>query len=259
MSPPRIALSCLILFHVLAIGVNAIPSPDELNAGDSFEPPKADALALSVAPALDTAVRWLAPVERRLYDVCRPVRALTRAYIEAGLRQRWDMFSRPETDSHYVRLGYYVASPGALRPRVVLELVFPADREDRVRVLHDYQDKAVVIAFEGFFSARAKQLGEPAISNQLLPLTRYFKRRYARGYLAPDETIVRTDVWYGSAPMPSRGERTSDRAAEARLDVLRNYYDGPVPAINRRLELPRVSSREREADIVWVLATIDEH
>jgi hypothetical protein len=125
------------------------------------------------------------------------VRALTRAYIKAGLRQTWDMFSRPQTANHYARLGYHVVSPGTPKPRVVLELVFPADREDRVRVLHDYQDKAVVMAFEAFFSARAKHLGEPATSRELLPLIRYFKRRYRQGYLAQDETIVRTDVWYG--------------------------------------------------------------
>jgi hypothetical protein len=206
----------------------------------------------------DTFVARLAHLERRLYDATAPMRALARPFARAGLRQRWDMFAHPQTHDHYVRLGYHIVSPNLSGRRIVLELVFPADREDRVRVLHAYQDKAVVMAFEAFFSARALKMGDAAANEKLLPLARYFTRRFGQTFLANNEQIVRTDVWYGSAPIPPASSPRGDPEVADRLEILRHYYDGPVSAITRSPEPPPLSSQEREADIEWGLASIDE-
>jgi hypothetical protein len=123
-------------------------------------------------------------------------------------------------------------------------------------VLHDYRDKAVVNAQMAFSLARTKQTGQtPAVA--ISPLVGFFRRRFAIS-LAPDDIIVRTELWYGSAPMPPRGERLPDETLQARLAVLHGYYDGPVPVILGSQDFPTVGIEEREADIVWRLEFIDE-
>jgi hypothetical protein len=209
-----------------------------------------------LGPPLDAVVRWVARIEPTLFALAGPLQTLTKPYIRAGLSQKWNMFSNPDIEAQYVRLAYYVRSRSSSRPRIVKELVFPADPEDGVRVLHDYRDKAVVNAQMAFSLARTKQSGQtPALA--ISPLVGFFRRRFAAS-LAPDDTIVRTELWYGSAPMPPRGERLADETLQARLAVLHSYYDGPVPVILGSQDFPTVGIEEREADIVWRLEFIDE-
>jgi hypothetical protein len=258
-SSQRVALSLLILYHLVALGVNAIPPADQLRPFVPVSSLTPGQTAGSVALGLDAAARRVEEARIILFNLSSPLRTVTQPYINVGLQQKWNMFSSPDTDDHYVRLAYYATSRQGNQPRIVRELVFPADRDDQVRLLHDYRDKAVLDAHEDFSLARSKRPTATTTSSGLTPLVRYFRQRFAETGLRPGETIVRTEFWYGAAPMPPRGERLSDETIQARLDVLRSYYDSPVPAVLSDRELPTVSSREREADIVWRLELIDEH
>ena len=244
MSRERLALSFLIAFHIVALAVNAIPSPTPADDGAEARPPN-DPIAALLTPAVDRLASWFAIAESYAFDASRPIRLLTRPYVDAGLRQQWDMFGRPQTTNQYVRLVYYVASSEQPGVHTIRELIFPADPEGSVRVRHAFRDKAVLNAIEG------SSVGP----NDLASLTRYFRRRYARSHLPPDALIVRTELWYGTAPMAHRGERLAEQVARARRRVLAGY-DMSAPTM-AAASVPQISDSEHEADIVWTLQYVE--
>jgi hypothetical protein len=268
----RSIVSILLLYHLTALTVSAIPSPEETNRIGRVRHPQ-DAIARWLTPSLDRAATWFSGIEPALFSAAQPLRWITTPYIEAGLRQNWNMFSNPLTDDHYLRLDYHVAAADRRRPSVVRELIFPADREDRIRFFHQFRDKAVLHILEKFAVARGEGMmpidGEAqsagsmdpaeqaaAVEREFAPLVRYFRDRVQRTYLTRGERVVRTDVWAGAAPIPPRGQALSPARLDARLDVLDAYYAGPsavaVPAVPRTL-----GQTEGEADIAWELIYID--
>ena len=257
MSGRHLALSCLIVCYVVAIGANAIPPLDEELPLKSVNVTDANLLTRGMAPELDQTAVWVRRTHSALLSLSGPLRTLTQRYVNLGSPQRWDMFANPRTYDQYVRLNYYVVPPHAGRPHVVRELILPSDREDEVRLDYSYQDKAVRTSFERFFIARAERQGDALASRDLIPVVRYFGSRYLSRHADSGSVIVRTEVWYGGAAMPSPGQRTPDETLRARLEVLGDYYQGPSPPIVTRSELPRTLAQEREADIVWQLQFVD--
>src|SRR5204863_6078287 len=118
----------------------------------------------------------------------------------------------PPPYDRYFRVRYYVGSPS--RPTwTARELVYPAHREDQVRVLtsfrDSYEDKAFEIAYNEFYTHRdAKTIRDDTRSSELppdlAPIARYFARRFQDTHLLPDERLVRVEVWHGTAPTPAR-------------------------------------------------------
>ena len=61
------------------------------------------------------------------------------------------MFANPVTADQYVRVVHYVeSSREAGRIRMFSELALPAQRENRVRLVHRFRDKAILNSFETF-------------------------------------------------------------------------------------------------------------
>jgi hypothetical protein len=255
MSAQRVVLSALISCHLLAIGVDALPHPDRLSPVLSVRHPDGNVLTGFLTPLLDATAQHVARLEKRLYDMTGWLRPLTRPYVAVGLRQRWDMFADPDMTNRYVRLAYTVSQSATEKPRVVHELVSPARQEDQPQFVYEVRDKAILVAIRALAHARrTKQVADP---DDILALTRYFAKRYAGAYLTSGQTIVRTEVWDGVAPIAPPGQRLSSESLAARLDALRSYYEGPGWAFIPRDRPLTIGTLEREADIVWRLVFVD--
>jgi hypothetical protein len=167
------------------------------------------------------------------------------------------MFWRPPRADRYVRVRYFVRSAIG-REWASTELVMPGHREDEIRVLKSYwdkhRDKAMLTAFEGYRRRRARRLeGPEAVTpdnvEYLTPIARFFSRRFA-AMLAPDERLIRVEVWYGTAPNRAPGQASSP-VTGLRSELLRGYFEGPV---ERFVGIPAhapYGAGEREADISW--------
>ena len=254
MSTERWLVSTLIAIHLIAISAASLPDPRELSlVGSGARPaPPADALARTVTPTLDAAVAALTPLEEQAFRLTAPLRMLTRTYIQAGLRQRWNMFSNPVPADQYVRVVHYVGSsrePG--RVRVFSELALPGQRENRARPVHMFRDKAILNSLEALAVNRLES-HDASRSSDLEPVAAYFGNRFKAAYLAPGETLVRTEVWFGGAPIPPTGQRVTDSTLQERWGVLQRYWDGPDEAPAAPTP-PRQGALQGEADIAWRL------
>lgn len=253
MSTERWLLSTLIAIHLVAISAASLPDPRELGLGiTAAAVPPVDAGGRIATPTLNAVVAVLSPWEAQAYGVTESIRAWTRIYIQAGLRQKWNMFANPITADQYVRVAHYVRSsrqPG--RVRVFRELVLPGQPEDRLRLVHMFRDKAILNALE---TLRVNRLEHPGAERfiDLDPIAAFFSTRFRAAYLTPDETITRTEIWFGLAPMPATGDRLSDPQLQERWALLQRYRDGAVdgPAPGTP---PEPGVLQGESDIVWRL------
>jgi hypothetical protein len=270
MSRNRIAISALLAWHVFALTLADIPFPgiDPLPAIALSRHVTDDPIAARVAPVLDGVSESLAPTLGSVLNVARPVRRLVDVYVGTlRLGQRWGMFGNPPVVDQYVKVRYYVGSspiPG-VPPRVTwtaTELVLPAHREDQIRALQSYldssRDKALAIALDDFNVKLAAYVDREGrlprkLPDDLAPIGRYFGRRFARTYLKTNERLIRAEVWYGEVPNPVRGVALAPSALEARLNVLRSYYRGPVRGPALSFGTLAYGSSEEEADIMWKL------
>jgi hypothetical protein len=238
--------------------VASLPDADELNAEQPRRLIHNDTISAAVAPALDRSAAWLRAIEPRIVNAVKPLRVLADLYNSVGLRQTWNMFSNPVTADQYVRVDHYVESTASPQPvHVFRELALPAQRQDQVRLVHKFRDKAVLNALEAFSIARAhgEENNQPP-PRDLQPLVRYFRNRFERDYLKADERIVRTDVWYGQAAIPPPGARLTPEQRESRLAALATYWHGAseIPA-----SIPlKPGALQREDAIVWRLEYIDQ-
>jgi hypothetical protein len=249
-------ISLLIVYHVVAVVVDAIPDPARMKPVlPEVRHPTEDAVASVLTPAFDRVAAWMPRLEPKLFAATEPLRWLTRPYIHAGLRQHWNMFTDVAGEDRYLRLDYYVQSGGS-RPRRIQELVFPAGREDRVRVLHDFRDKAVINLLADFFDSQVQSPADVHTTDGLTPLVRSFTRQFKARELTDRDRVLRTEVWSGAAPIPPRGQAVPDSVLSARLEVLSSYYAGPVSSVVSGSASRVVGDREREADITWKLVGI---
>ena len=257
----RWIISAAIVCHIVALTVDAIPSPAAVRAlasvaseSDVAEHARNRSHVYSV---LTVAAEWLEGAVPGLFNATRVLRPATQFYTRAGLRQQWDMFSNPVLGDEYLRIDYWVVttdSPGHLR--VYREIVFPADSEDRLRVVHDYRNKTLS-------NVLALLLAEPINGrdeDRLAPITgallRYYTSRFSRSFLSSGDRIARVTAWYGLGPIiPPR--RDSLSYLRLRSAELVQYDAGPIeiPAPRSR---PRVGSRSSESDIVWSVVLDEE-
>jgi len=253
-SSDRWLLSTLIGIHLVAISAASLPDPREL---DFVKPAAAaalpfDSIARIVAPAMNAVVAALTPLEAQAYRFTAPIRSLTGIYIQAGLRQKWNMFANPVTADQYVRVAHYVGSsrePG--RVRVFRELALPGQREDRLRPVHVFRDKAILNSLEAL-AVHSLENPDTDHSSDLDPIAAYFAGRFRDSYLTSDEKLTRTEIWFGAAPMPPTGERLADSQLQERWAVLQRYWNGPVDAPAPVTPL-QPGVLQGEADIVWRL------
>lgn len=261
MSTGRWLLSVFFAWHVIAIGLGSLASPGGVPPVDSPRHPDNDPIAAALTPSLDRVAATI-PEPAALARAAGPLQRLTDRYLAmTGTAQSWRMFSNPPDVHQYLRVRYYVAGAAPLGAPTwtATELVLPAHREDQTRWLGAYwasfRDKALTSALQRFHMNRDDRRLAPAstsadLPDDLAPVARYFSRRFERRTLGVGERVVRTEVWYGVAAMTPPGVAVDPSTVEARLAVLRRYYQGPVsgPPMNSLYH-----STESEADIQWLL------
>lgn len=262
MTARRRLVSAFVIWHVLAIVLVALPAPDSRGARrageDGFRERIArglDIVALAVGGAVDAV--------RRVTQIVQPP---VDFYIGAtGMAQQWAMFSNPPRYDQYVRVRAYL-KPVDGRVWTTTELVMPAGREDRVRLLksfrESYSDKAFAIALAEFYRRREPALVRPDtrpedLPADLAPILRYFTRRLA-GRQLPGTSVVRTEFWVGNANATPPGVAPDPAELLERHSVLAAYYDGPVEERFSVRPIPPYHAVEREADISWILEYFEE-
>ena len=257
----RYAIAAFVVWHLLAIVEGAIPQASQFVFPERRLPSSSGRSVDAVTPTLDRFSAAVVPVVRVLKWSTAPIRPMARRYRSlAGLGQTWNMFSNPTRVDRYVRVRYYI-QPTDGRTWTATELISPAHREDRVRLFQSfrdsYRDKDLNIAFTNFYSHRREDAVRPdtlssELPNDLAPMGRYFARRFSRG-LAEGERIVRTEVWYGTAPTAGPGLPTDQDGLAQRLALLQEYYEGAVEQRVRVPAIPPYHAAETEADIRWIL------
>lgn len=254
MSQTRWLLSVLIAYHLCAVASHALPDPASLTPIAPSRVPGSPQSRLSqlLSTPLDQSARIVAGLDAALVEALRPVRMVTAPYTSAGLRQYWAMFADPEQNRQYVRLDYQLVTPGG-GGVVLRELVFPTGQEGQVRVVHQFQDKAVLNALDGFHHPEAFQSETGTSSDrEILKVIRYFASRMLETRPAGTQ-LVRTGLWYGVAPiLPTAG----DPDAAVRHTVLAPYAAGPFEltgvSVDRAIGLTEV-----EGPITWHLEYVD--
>jgi hypothetical protein len=269
----RLAVSLLIAWHLTALVVGSIPAPNQLADPAKPEARGVEPVSAWMTPRLDAVAVAIGGVHRVLWTVASPLRPLVSRYLSAtGLEQQWAMFWNPSLTDQYVRVRYYVGSSTGAADRatakwLATELVSPAHREDRLRLLqsfHDsYRDKAMEIAMATFRRKREKALVAPEtrsdqLPDSLAPVARYFARRFARTHLSTNERLLRFEVWSGSAPNPPFGSAATTAQIAERQARLGGYYEGPVVRRLGSMSYPPYHAEEDEADIEWVLEYFEE-
>ena len=267
MSFKRWVVSAFIVWHLIAILLGAFGTRVDVTPVASSGSPPGNALAATFAPALDRAALLAVAIPSIIEGIPRPIRTAIDSYLTMiALGQNWKMFSVPPKVHQYLRVRYYVAPEAATDASgatwTATELIMPAHREDEMRWLQSYRasfiDKALAIALQSFQVTREKALLKPDtrsadLPDALAPVARYYGRRFARRALQPEERLIRTEVWYGSAPIRAPGSLPDQAVIDARWEVLRKYYEGPVEDHFGRPVVSGYYTTEREADIVWVL------
>ena len=264
--------SVLIAYHLTALAVAAVPGSRNVPVLETVEPPE-DALAGLAKPAFDQLARTLAAVQPVLYKALSPLRLLTRPYIATGVGdQSWNMFSSPFTDDQYIRLDFVVSASPRGESRLLRQLVLPEDDESHVRTTYRLRDKVLrntLLRFKRGLGALERETdytrAERVVEQE--QLVRLFQpiARYVRTQLGPSllvgERVSWTEVWYGVAPIPPRGQSLPEPLLASRLVTLSRYRDGPalVPTSSERDSLSRpraIGATTREADILWTLIDV---
>jgi len=258
-----------VAWHLIAILLGAIPPSATLSNFPARGAPSALGPAGDgITRAIDRVTQLAFVVPKTFLWLTSPIQPLATTYRRlTGVGQSWAMFSNPPQYDEYVRTRYYVQPPRG-RTYIVSELVSPALREDRLRLVESYrasyQDKAVAIALAGFYSRRKKELIAPEtrseqLPDDLTPIGRYFARKYAARWLeGSGARIVRTEVWVGRAKSPGLGVPRDEASHQQRMAVLQGYYDGPIEERLRVPDFPPYHAGENEADIQWLLEYYEE-
>jgi len=264
----RRLLALFLAWHLFAISVAALPPPNRLSHFPERDPSAAlNPVFYRVTLALDGLARGTEFLESVAWRSTKPLHPAVTYYLRlTGLGQTWSMFANTPTTKQYMRVRYYVR-PAAGRTWVATELVWPTNREDRVRTFQSfrdsYRDKALSVAVARFYQRRKPEFIAPEtkpdrLPTDLAPIARYFAREFTREHLSDGERITRTEVWVGNAPIPPLGTAPDAEAPLERAAALQTYYEG---AIEQRLNVPPIPpyhAGEREADINWILEYYEE-
>lgn len=252
MHVPRWFLPLLVSAHVTAITVASVPAPRDLRSRRTPAP----AAAPYPAAFFDGLHQATLHVIEAAWPVLGRLRNATRPYVRAiGLEQRWNMFAEPPDTDQYAHMRYYIRSASGSTLWVARELIFPASREDVYRPFGAayYEEKAVRVSRQRFMR-NLRDNGTPTqfsdLPKDLLPLVRFYSRRYEAEELTNGESIARAEIWLGSAPVSPPG--VGDPASVAtRMDILRAYHE--APRMQPPSETVPIGTSEREADITWTL------
>ena len=263
MTGARWRASALILFHVVAVSVAIIPAPGEI---DDVGPPRSgmegDPVSTALTPWFDRAARVVLAVETVLHDVLRPIRRITEPYVKAGVKQSWRMFSTPPTEDRYIRLDYYTETSPQAPLLVLSEIVLLVPDGESLRY---FRGKAIRNALDTYLHKDFAYVGTAAPGDaevdaaryeDLIPLVRHFRKRFARTRAETSSRIIRTELWFGRASMAPPGQRLDETVLKTRRMALESYGRRP-PRNHSRLILPRRGAVHRELDLTWSLEYVE--
>ena len=109
MSRARWVFSALLVLHVSAMALGAIPAPESLHPGFPARGPTDDPVAASLTGPVDSLARVVYRVAAVVSDSTAPFSKASRSYLRSmGLGQQWTMFWNPPKEDEYLRLRYYV-------------------------------------------------------------------------------------------------------------------------------------------------------
>lgn len=271
MSASRWFISLLLIGHVIALTVGAIPPPDPAAPGTEVRSPTRNPVAAALTPVLDASI----PSFHRLHELAWHGTAWLRGpatwYVGlTGLGQSWRMFMNPPQYDEYLLVRYHVVnadSPtGSRSAWTARELAFPAHREDRVRLLQSfrdsYTDKAIAMAIADSMGLRGAPAGAAGADadgpEPLESVANFFSQRFAERHLIPGEAISRTEIWIARAGNRPPGSPAQPGVLRARRAVLERYYLGPVETRSIQSHFPRNGDIFQEADLTWVLEYIGQ-
>ena len=260
----RTIVSLFICWHLAAMAVAAIPSPEQLAGVAGTARAADDSVSAIVRPFAGSLARVLLAADRLAAAIVAPVRPVFAAYVTPlGLEQAWNMFANPPLMSEYLRVRYYVREPEG-RTALETEIVFPV-RPSGLHVAaafrRGHQDKAVSNAVYAYLRERNRRRlrgesgpidnDDPAASRTLAPVVAYFRdrfvdERYRTTGVRPD--VVRSEAWYGVAASRAPGE--DNPFALSHAAALSRY---PAHAVAGSTAVPALERSEREADITWFL------
>ena len=264
MSARAFLVSLLIVFHLIAITLAAIPAPTTDAPLEPTPRLDTDPVAITLTPVIDRIATAVAQAETLLLRWTRPVSALTKRYVDIGLPQRWNMFSDPVTASRYLRFDWYVADPSHSKAaRLFRELVLPSLPESQTRWWYSARDKAVSVSLRSYQSPDEQEMSSPRSGDprlprhsRIAPLVKYFQGRFVAAHGIVFGQIVRTEIWGGAAPIPAPSDIARPTGYHQRRQILAKYRD-PQPTQVTLTAHPEVWSTYREADIVWQLIYVE--
>lgn len=261
MSPHHWLASFLIAFHLIALTLAAIPQPSERAPIEPLQPRQSDGASSTLSAGLNRFAALMASAEGSLLSNAHPIRQLTQPYVNAGLPQVWIMFSQPWTHDQYVRIDHYIRSDHG--QHVTRELVLPAQREEKTRLVHAFRDKTINRTVEAYLLAIGDESSEQALAERPVAESRMEALvRHARSGGRPDgpgggADFIRSEVWYGRAPIPRPGVVVDLSSHRERLEILEGYrtrvLEGAPAGPTYRLW-----ASQREADITWQLIYIQQ-
>ena len=273
----RPVVTILLIGHVAALAVSAIPSPSELRLAEGVRESVDNAVSSRVRPVLDSAAWLLEGFTSRAWQLTALARPLVKAYVDTlGLVQNWSMFGNPPRGSEYLRFRYYYYSSrdqgqGARPLMVATELVFPVSPETQSHLLGAYReahrDKAVSNALIAYFRQRldraeagrsspsaADHALEAALTRNFVPVARFFRDQFAHSRLGEGDRLIRTEAWYGFAASRPRGD--APISPQSRATAIGRYYQPRAAVVASDPAFQLLDSIEHEADLQWLLIHI---
>jgi hypothetical protein len=257
-------VSAWLLGHLLVIGLTVVPDPSQ------YDPPSLvrsldDPLSAWLAPALDEAAAGVSLLTRGFWRMTDGVRSATAGYVRtAGSLPSWRMFWSPSSSDRYLRVRFHGRSTSTPADGwTATALVMPAYPAGQVRGLYAHRlnshDKAIRSAINLHFGnggaeRRGPSAGSRDVPETLVPIVRYFSRRFQEEQLASDQELTWVELWFGTSPNPPRGfgEDLADLAARQR--VLERYYRAPFERVPGQA-YSRAGATEMEADITWTVVS----
>ena len=191
MTAAQRVISALIVAHLAALSIGAVPDP-------------VGGLAMLRPPA-DAYIRATAQI------------------------QNWMMFVNPTHVGHFVRLGYRLRLADGTST-VEYEVVLPVIEPGRWKLVDAYFNSFTNKAFSAVTGKylerwiRAQEAGEPVPTREMIsglqPVTRYYSRRRIAAGLPRDVTLEAVEFWWGSTDFAAwhSAPRVGDLDAAGSID-----------------------------------------
>jgi hypothetical protein len=150
-TPSQRLISCLIVAHLVAIFLGAIPGLDDFGADPVVRGPSEH--VTPVTAAFDAAAARIVWLHRVTWALTAPLRPIVNQYLRLTSQfQVWNMFCNPAQSQRQVRIGYrLIAADGARHTE--FQQVFPAGPPELklVRAYFDsFTDKALAAGVENY-------------------------------------------------------------------------------------------------------------